>query len=78
MESMLLLVLNVVDIRLEFLSFLSQLVIDGIWSVSVTVRLDGWMSLICFDILNPLLYLILSIDPADYLPFLTSALRWHH
>ena len=34
MESMLLLVLNVVDIRLEFLSFLSQLVIDGIWSVS--------------------------------------------
>ena len=38
-----------------------------------------WMDVVdFFDILNPLLYLILSIDPADYLPFLTSALRWHH
>ena len=71
MGSMLLLVLDVVDVRWGFLSFLSPLVLMA--SGRCPTR---WMSLIRFDI--RILYLILSINPVDYLPFLTSALRWHH
>ncbi len=77
MGSMLLLVLDVVDGNFYHLSPL-VLVASG---QCPTRR----MSLICFEIhcciivrRNPLLYLILSISPVDYLPFLTCALRWHH